>query len=108
MHTLTNWTYHPADPLMTEDASGQEAPCNFDAAGNQRMIYVITGPSTYTWDPENLLHEIALPDGTRSTIGYLADGRRYKLWDQDADLRMRWDTEGTSGYQDLLQENSAS
>jgi hypothetical protein len=38
-------------------------------------------------------------------MSYRADGLRYRLWDAEADLRMVWDSQGTSGYQDLLEES---
>lgn len=38
-------------------------------------------------------------------MSYRADGLRYRLADAEKDLRMVWDSQGTSGYQDVLEEN---
>jgi hypothetical protein len=43
-------------------------------------------------------------DGSRNTMSYRADGLRGHLVDAEGDKVMVWDSEGSSGYQDLLQE----
>ncbi len=105
VRTHTSWTYDPADQLLVQDASGQLTTFLFDQAGNQQEESGPSGRTTYTWNQENRLVEVAQPDGSRSTMSYRADGLRYQLWEDGQDLRMAWDSQGTSGYQDLLEEN---
>jgi len=55
-------------------------------------------------DPKTQLLELTLPRGRRNTMLYRWDGLRTKLHDSEGDKRMVWDSEGGSGYQDLLDE----
>jgi hypothetical protein len=40
----------------------------------------------------------------RNTMSYRADGLRAHLVDAEGDHPMVWDSQGSSGYQDLLEE----
>jgi len=64
------------------------------------------GFTTMTWDYENRMTLIAMPDGTLNTMAYRYDNLRYQLWDSEGNKRMVWDEEGTSGYKDVLEENT--
>jgi len=105
IRTLTNWSYDAADQLMVQNAAGQLTTFQFDAAGNQQEESAPEGRTTYAWNQENRLLEIALPGGERNTMSYRADGLRFRLSDSEGDRRMVWDSQGSSGYQDLLEEN---
>jgi len=41
----------------------------------------------------------------RNTMQYRPDGLRSRLVDTEGDKRMVWDSQGSSGYVDLLEEN---
>ena len=58
----------------------------------------------FSWDSENRLLRIDLPAGGVNTMEYRPDGLRSRLFDSDGDKRMVWDSQGSSGYQDLLEE----
>ena len=47
---------------------------------------------------------VSLPDGTLNTMSYRSDGLRSQLADSEGNKAMVWDSQGSSGYQDLLQE----
>ena len=104
VRTLTNWAYDPADQLQTETTGTAVTTFTFDGAGNQQVVATPTETTTYTWDTENRLREIALPSGARNTMSYRTDGLRSRLFDEEGDKQMVWDSQGSSGYQDLLQE----
>ncbi len=97
----------PADQLGTETVGAAVTNYTFDAAGNQQVEVSGTSRTTYTWDSENRLTQLELPDGSRNTMSYRVDGLRYRLWDSEGDKRMVWDSQGTSGYGDLLEEKSS-
>jgi hypothetical protein len=40
-------------------------------------------------------------------MSYWADGLRSRLWHSEGDKQMVWDSQGSSGYQDLLEERLA-
>lgn len=92
---------HFAVPCGTLAMAAVVLPC---VAGNQQVVQAPAEVTTYGWDSENRLREIALPSGVRNTMLYRADGLRFQFWDEEGDKRMVWDSQGTSGYQDLLQE----
>jgi YD repeat-containing protein len=102
---LTTWSYDPTDQLQAETTGAAVTNYVFDAAGNERVVQARGGTTTNTWDSENRLVEMALPDGSRNTMSYRTDGLRYRLQDSEGDKRMVWDSQGSSGYQDLLEEN---
>ena len=66
----------------------------------------IAGRTTYAWDPDNRLRQLLLPGGERQTMSYRSDGLRTALQDEEGDKRMVWDSQGSSGYQDLLEERT--
>jgi YD repeat-containing protein len=106
VRTVTDWSYDGADQLVTETEGAAVTAYVFDRNGNQQ---VVTGPdgsrTTDAWDPENRLTELALADGSRNTMSYRAlDGLRHRLFDSEGDKRMVWDSQGSSGYRDLLEE----
>ena len=75
---------------------------------NQRSAQGPGGTTTYAWSQENRLEEITFPDGSRSTMAYRSDGLRTRFQDAAADRAMVWDSGGTSGYGDLLEERTAA
>jgi YD repeat-containing protein len=103
--TLTNWQYDAADQLVNQDAAGQVTTFQFDPAGNQQVEAGPEGRTTYAWDGDNRLRGIALPDGSVQTMAYRPDGLRTRLVDEEGDKAQVWDSQGSSGYQDLLQEH---
>jgi uncharacterized protein RhaS with RHS repeats len=104
VRTLTNWTYDPADQLQTEITGAANTTFTFDGAGNQQLVAAPGQTTTNVWDQENRLRQILLPDGSRNTMSYRADGLRAHLVDEEGDKAQVWDSQGSSGYQDLLQE----
>ena len=105
VRTLTNWAYNPADELMTETTGAAVTSFSFDQAGNQRVVQEPAAVTTQSWDQENRLVRIDLPSGAVNTMQYRPDGLRSRLSDSEADKRMVWDSLGSSGYVDLLEEN---
>jgi YD repeat-containing protein len=107
VRTETLWVYDAADQLQTQTAAGQVTTFVFDAAGNQAVEIAQNGErTTNVWDVENRLREIVLPGGERNTMAYRADGLRHRLHDSEGNKLKIWDRLGTSGYQDLLEENT--
>jgi len=39
-------------------------------------------------------------------MSYRTDGLRYQLYDSEGDKRMLWDSQGSSGFGDLLEERT--
>jgi RHS repeat-associated protein len=107
VRTVTDWSYDGADQLVTETEGAAVTAYAFDRNGNQQVVTAPDGSrTTYAWDPENRLTEIALADGSRNTMSYRAlDGLRHRLFDSEGDKRMVWDSQGSSGYKDLLEES---
>jgi YD repeat-containing protein len=105
--TLTNWVYDPADQLQTQTEGSSVTTFQFDGAGNQEVELAMNGQrTTYVWDVENRLREIVFPTGERNTMAYRSDGLRHRLWDSEGNKLQIWDRLGSSGYQDLLEENT--
>jgi YD repeat-containing protein len=102
--TVTNWTYDSADQLVNQTANAQVTTFQFDAAGNQQVEHGPEGRTTYAWDGDNRLRGIALPSGALNTMAYRPDGLRTRLVDEEGDKAQVWDSQGSSGYQDLLEE----
>ena len=91
---------------MLQSANGLLTTFTFDAAGNQAEESAPTGRTTYVWDPDNRLRQLLLPGGERQTMSYRSDGLRTALQDEEGDKRMVWDSQGSSGYQDVLEERT--
>jgi uncharacterized protein RhaS with RHS repeats len=70
----------------------------------QNPVEAEGGRTTYTWNTGNRLLLIELPSGVRNTMSYRADGLRHRLVDTDGDKRMVWDSQGPTGYVDLVEE----
>ncbi len=102
--SLTNWLYDLADQLVTETTGAAVTTYTFDGAGNQYLEAALGGVTSNTWDSENRLIAVVLPNGIRNTMSYRTDGRRHRLTDTEGDKQMVWDSQGTSGYGDLLEE----
>lgn len=96
---------HGSGVTLTHDATGQltgirnrdvadatldESPLAYDAAGNPVMKVTGDGRRTMT--------------GTGNTMLYRRDGLRTKLHDGEGGKRMVWDDECSSGYKDLRNE----
>jgi RHS repeat-associated protein len=106
--TFTEWAYDAADQLVTENRGGQVTTFGFDQAGNQELeVATAGGRTSYVWDSENRLRQLLLPTGARNTMEYRWDALRHRLHDSEGDKLQVWDPLGTSGYQDLLEENIA-
>jgi YD repeat-containing protein len=104
IRTVTLWTYGPSDQIINETTGAAISTFTFDGAGNQQIVAAPGQTTTNVWDQENRLRQIIFPDGTRNTMSYRADGLRAHLVDADGDHPMVWDSQGSSGYQDLLEE----
>ncbi len=68
------------------------------------MRQATSSVTTYVWDTEDRLTGIQMADGSRNTMSYRSDGLRHRLADSESDKLMVWDSQGSSGYSDLLQE----
>jgi YD repeat-containing protein len=104
VRTLTNWAYDGADQLTTETTGTAVTTYTFDGAGNEQVVQTPTVRTTFTWDGANRLVGIQMQSGARNTMSYRADGLRHRLVDSEGDKQMVWDSQGSSGYGDLLQE----
>lgn len=108
MRTLTFWSYDPADQLVTEMTESAVTTFIFDGAGNRLLEQAPDGVTTNVWDSENRLVETELPNGVLNTMSYRAlDGLRASLSDSEGSWKMVWDTQGSSGHPDLLEETGA-
>jgi RHS repeat-associated protein len=91
--TTTN-TYDAADELVKSQATGGVTTYTFDAAGN---LLTSRNPSnqrtSYTWDFENRLTQVALPSGVPNTFVYNGDDQRVQKQDSTGTTKHVWDGE---------------
>jgi YD repeat-containing protein len=106
VRTLTAWVYDAADQLQTETTGTAVTSFTFDAAGNELIVQTPTEVTSNQWDGENRLTQIQLPDGSINSMSYRWDNLRHRLFDSEGDKRMVWDDLGSSGYKDLLSEET--
>lgn len=106
VRSLTNRTQDAADHLVTETAAGGSDHVHLGRNGEPKAGAGAgrRGVTTYTWNSENRLLEIGPAEGSRNTMLYHRDGLRTKPHDSAGDTWMARDAEGSSGYQDLLDE----
>jgi YD repeat-containing protein len=89
---LTTYTYDAANQLtISEDNSGVTS-YTFDAAGNQTVQQSPSNQrTTNTWNDDNRLVKVQIPDGTVTTATYRADGLRYQKQDSSGTRKFVYD-----------------
>jgi RHS repeat-associated protein len=89
---LTTMTFDLANQIETSEDDTGVTDFEFDAAGNQHLVVSPSGAiTTNTWNDENRLVGVALPNANRVTSTYNADGLRYEKKDADGVTRFLWD-----------------
>jgi RHS repeat-associated protein len=88
----TTSAYDASNQLLKSQASGGVTTYTFDAAGN---LLTSRNPSnqrtSYTWDFENRLSQVALPSGVPNTFVYNGDGQRVQKQDSTGTTKPVWD-----------------
>ena len=89
---LTTYSYDVANQLQTSrDATGITT-YTFDTSGNQQIVEMPNATRiTNTWDDENRLVKVLLPDGRITTNIYRADGLRFQKQDSSGTTRFIYD-----------------
>jgi RHS repeat-associated protein len=89
----TTYTCDAANQLTKYVDNTGTTTFTYDATGNQRLQIVSAGggTTTNTWDFENRLIKVALPNGTVNTFTYNGDGQRVERQDSKGTLIEVWD-----------------
>ena len=98
---VTNYAYNEVDQLLTAGTTQYQ----YDARGN--LVKAVSGAGTveYTFSAADRLTEVSLPDGTKVTHMYDADGRRVQQSIGSQTTNYLWDE--TSLYGDVVLEISS-
>jgi YD repeat-containing protein len=75
---LTTAIYDAANQLQISIDTTGTTTFIFDASGNQQIVSAQAGRTTNTWDYENQLIRVQLPNGSRVTMAYNADFLRVR------------------------------
>ncbi len=88
----TTSTYNSANELTKTQVAAGATTITYDANGN---LLLSRNPSnqrtSYTWDFENRLTQVALPTGVPNTFVYNADGQRVQKQDSTGTAKHVWD-----------------
>ncbi|MBM3493481.1 MAG: hypothetical protein FJX72_04040 [Armatimonadetes bacterium] len=95
-------TRQVADALtLTTPPSGAPTTSGYDPNGNLALEVTGSARTTMTWDGENRLTRLELPDGTTEENVYRADGLRHKHVDSGGTIHPIWDEQNV-----LLEKNA--
>jgi RHS repeat-associated protein len=102
-HRSASYAYQPFNQLTSTATAGYA----YDANGNVLSKSDATGVRELSWDAQNRLVEVRLPDGARVAYAYDALGRRVSTASTDARGRRTTTTSHTYDGADVIRETAS-